>query len=273
MRKNGSDMPLEYPVDKFIDQEPDLSGFGANPAARLREALEKDEFTLYCQPILALSGPDRFPLGEVLVRMREEEKAMIPPGEFLPVFEHYRMMPQLDRWVVRHLAKRLAKGSRLPCFTMNVHEQTLADPGFPDFVAAELRAARTAPGSVVFEIEEADVLNRADLVARFVPLIKAAGGGVLIDGFGRKAVSFTPLKTVGVGYVKVDGSIVRKLLKSEVARTKLDAILRVGQALGIKVIAECVEEQDVLMRLKALGVNYAQGFGIVQPQPIDALAG
>jgi len=260
-------------VDKFVDQnDPDLSGFGDNPPARLKEALEKDEFTLYCQPILALSGADRFPMGEVLVRMREEEQAMLPPGEFLPVFEHYRMMPQLDRWVVRHILQRLAKGSRIPCFTMNVSDQTLADAAFPGFVKDELKAARAPVDSLVFEIDEIDILQRPESVARFVAAMKVVGSGVLIDGFGRKSVSFTPLKTLGAHFVKVDGSIVRKIMTSEVARTKLDAILRVGHAIDLKVIGECVEEQDVLMRLKALGVGFAQGFGIVQPQPIDSLA-
>jgi EAL domain-containing protein (putative c-di-GMP-specific phosphodiesterase class I) len=84
-------------------------------------------------------------------------------------------------------------------------------------------------------------------------------------------VSFGPLKSLGAAWVKVDGSIVRKLLTSEVARTKLNAVVRVGQATGVRVIAECVEEREVLDKLKALGVGYAQGFGIVKPQPIDAL--
>lgn len=251
----------------------ELAGFGDDPAERLREALQQDEFTLYCQPILALSGPDRFPMGEVLVRMREEEQAMLPPGEFLPVFEHFRMMPDLDRWVVRHVAQRLGKGSRLPCFTMNVSGQTLEDADFPKYVSAQLKLARAPVDSLVFEIEEADVLQKQEAVARFVAAMKVVGAGVLIDGFGRKAVSFSALKTVGAHFVKVDGSIVRKLLKSEVARTKLSAILQVGKAIDLKVIAECVEEQDILARLKSLGVAYAQGFGIVQPQPIDSLAG
>ena len=251
----------------------ELAGFGDDAPARLREALAKDEFALYCQPILALSGPERFPMAEVLVRLREEEQAMLPPGEFLPVFEHFRMMPELDRWVVRHVVRRLGKGSRVPCFTMNISGQTLDDAEFPAYVKGQLKAAGAAVDSLVFEIEEGDVLAKQDAVARFVAAMKVVGAGVLIDGFGRKAVSFTPLKTVGAHFVKVDGSIVRKLLKSEVALTKLNAVVRVGQAIDLKVIAECVEEQDILMRLKALGVGYAQGFGIVQPQPIDVVAG
>jgi EAL domain-containing protein (putative c-di-GMP-specific phosphodiesterase class I) len=115
------------------------------------------------------------------------------------------------------------------------------------------------------------VLNRAELVARFAAAMKAAGGGVLIDGFGRKSVTFTPLKSLRPDFVKVDGSIVRKIDKSEVARTKLTATLKVAHALGSAVIGECVEEREVLERLKALGVGYAQGFGIVKPQPLEAL--
>ncbi len=248
-----------------------LTGW-AKPEARLREAFEKNEFELYCQPILALSGDERYPMGEVLVRMQEEEQAMLPPGEFLPVLEHYNMMPLLDRWVVSNLAKHLAKGSRLPCFTVNVSGQTLADQEFPKYVAAALKAEGVPVDSLVFEIEEADVLQRGALVARFVAAMKVVGAGVLIDGFGRKAVSFTPLKSVGAHFVKVDGSIVRKILSSEVARTKLNAIIRVGHAIDLKVIAECVEEQEVLDKLRALGVGYAQGFGIVKPQPIGTFA-
>ena len=257
---------------KFIEQmDSELAGFGDDAPARLRDALAKDEFALYCQPILALSGAERFPMGEVLVRLREEEQAMLPPGEFLPVFEHFRMMPELDRWVVRHLARRIAAGARLPCFSMNISGQTLDDALFPAYVKEQLKAAGAPVDSLVFEIEEVDVLQKSEAVAKFVAAMKVVGAGVLIDGFGRKAVSFAPLKTVGAHFVKVDGSIVRKILTSEVARTKLNAILQVGKAIDLKVIAECVEEQDILMRLKAMGVGFAQGFGIVKPQPIDAL--
>lgn len=255
--------------------DPDLTGW-AKPEARLRQALENDEFSLVCQPILALGVAEesagRFPLAEVLVRLREEETAMLPPGEFLPVLEHYGMMPLLDRWVVKNVAKHLAGGSRIESLTMNVSTQTLDDVEFPAYAAAQAKSAGIPADSLVFEIEESDVLLRGDLVGRFVAAMKVVGAGVLIDGFGRKAVSFTPLKSVGAHFVKVDGSIVRKLLKSEVARTKLNAILRVGQEIDLKVIAECVEEQDILLQLKSLGVGFAQGFGIAPPQPMESFA-
>ena len=255
------------------DIDEGLAGF-SDPAARLRQAIDKDEFTLYCQPILALAGPerDRYPMAEVLVRLREEEAAMLPPGDFFPMFEHYGMMPELDRWVVRNVVKRLTAGSRIPRFTLNVSAQTLEETTFPIFVGTEIAKSGLPAGSVLFEIDEADTLDRLQSASRFAAAIKAAGGGLMIDGFGRRSVSFAALEKLDPDYVKVDGGIVRKLIKSSVAAGKLTAILRVAEATGMGVVAECVEEQDVLVRLKALGVGFAQGFGIYQPHPIDSVA-
>jgi EAL domain-containing protein (putative c-di-GMP-specific phosphodiesterase class I) len=266
-------MPLEYLVDQSsIDgTSADLAGW-PQPLLRLREALEKNEFALYCQPMVALTGGERYPMAEVLVRMREEERSLLPPGEFLPVFEHYAMMPQLDRWVLRHTVQQLARGSRIPRFTINVSGQTLRDAAFPAFAAAELRAARIAMDAVMFEIDESDVLARPEAAAGFASAVRAYGGGVLIDGFCRRAVSFAPFKDLRPHFVKVDGSVTRKLLANEVAQTKVKAVVRVADALGIGVVAECVEEQDLLARLKALDVGFAQGFGVYQPQPIERVA-
>jgi EAL domain-containing protein (putative c-di-GMP-specific phosphodiesterase class I) len=254
--------------EKFLDRmDHELAGW-SDPAARLREALEKDEFTLYCQPIRALAE-EKYPMAEVLVRMREEERALLPPGEFLPVFEHYGMMPQLDRWVLRHVIQHVAAGSRIGRFTINVSGQTLQDAQFPGFAAAELRAAGVAPDGVLFEIDESDVLARLESAVRFAAAVKGYGGGLLIDGFCRRSVSFSPLKSLRVDYLKVDGSVIRKIVANAAAQAKVKAVVRVAEVLRAGVVAECVEEQDVLVRLKALDVGYAQGFGVHQPQPIE----
>jgi EAL domain-containing protein (putative c-di-GMP-specific phosphodiesterase class I) len=262
-------MPLEYPVDeKSIDRtSAELTGW-LEPLARLKQALAKDEFNLFCQPIRSLKDK-RYVMGEVLVRMREEEAALLPPGDFFPVFEHYRMMPQLDRWVLRHTIKRLQAGSSLPRFTINLAGQTIDDVGFPGFVAAELAGAGVAASGIAFEIDENDALTRAEACARFAGAVKAIGCGVLLDGFGRKAVSFQPLKALRADFVKVDGSIVRRVVNFEASRRKLQAIVRVADSLHIGVVAECVEDQNLLVHLKALGVGYAQGFGVHPPYPID----
>jgi EAL domain-containing protein (putative c-di-GMP-specific phosphodiesterase class I) len=256
--------------DQFLDQmSRELTGW-SDPFARLRQALDRDELQLFCQPIVALGAPGGFVMAEVLVRLREEEALMLPPGDFLPVFEHYGMMPELDRWVVRHVVRELAavNPGAISRFTINVSVQTIGDPDFPDYVAAELKSMKLAPAALTFEIEESSVLRRAESASQFAAALKQAGCKVAIDGFGQRSVSFAPLKTLRVDFVKVDGSIVRNVLRSAVAEQKLKAVVRVGETIGIGVIAECVEAADVLARLKTLKVGYAQGFGIARPAPI-----
>jgi len=255
---------------QFLDQmSQELTGW-RDPFARLRQALDRDELQLYCQPILSLRPPGGFVMAEVLIRLREEEALMLPPGDFLPVFEHFGMMPELDRWVVSHVVRWLAaaRPGSLRAFSVNVSVQTIGDPDFPAFVAAQLRSVKVAPAALTFEIEESSVLARTESAAQFAVAVKSLGCKVAIDGFGQRSVSFTPLKTLRVDYVKVDGSIVRNLLRSSVAEQKLKAVVRVGETIGVGVIAECVEETDILARLKALNVGYAQGFGIARPAPI-----
>ena len=258
--------------DKLFAQADEALTGWSDPVARLRAALEKDEFVLYCQPIRALSGAPGFPMAEALVRLREEESSLLPPGEFLPVFEHYKMMPQLDRWVLRNVLRRLKLGSKVPRFTINLSVQTLEEATFPAAIAVELKAAGVAPDCVLFELDELDVLAKPHDTARFVSETKKLGCGVMIDGFGRRSVSFAPLKTLRIDFIKVDGSIIRKILKSETADNKLKAVVRIAEAIGMGVVAECVEEQDILMRVKALRVGYAQGFGIYHPRPIESVA-
>lgn len=257
--------------DQFLDQMSQKLAGWSDPFARLRQALDRDELQLYCQPILSLRPPGGFVMAEVLVRLREEEALMLPPGDFLPVFEHFGMMPELDRWVVSHVLRWLA-GARpggFRSFSVNISVQTIGDPEFPGFVASELRSLKIPPAALTFEIEESSVLARAESASQFAAAVKGTGCKVAIDGFGQRAVSFAPLKTLRVDFVKVDGSIVRNLLRSSVAEQKLKAVVRVGETIGLGVIAECVEENDILARLRALNVGYAQGFGIVRPAPID----
>jgi EAL domain-containing protein (putative c-di-GMP-specific phosphodiesterase class I) len=259
--------------DTFFERmDGELAGW-ANPVARLRQALVHNEFELYCQRILALSGNPQYPLAEVLVRMREEERALLPPGEFLPVFEHYGMLPQLDRWVVFHAVQRLVRNPRIPRITINVSGQTLADGEFLPYLAAAAQKYGVATNRLLIEIDESDVLSSLGAAVRFANAARALGCGVLIDGFGRRSVSFTPLKVLRVDLVKVDGRIVRRLATSEGARTKMAAVVRVAEALRIGVVAETVEEPAVLEQLRRLSVSHAQGFGIHQPQPIDAVLG
>ena len=170
---------------RFLEEMGHALAGWSDPATHLRDALQKNELQLYCQPILTLQN-SQFEAAEVLVRLREEEQALLPPGEFLPVFEHFRMMPDLDRWVARHVIDRLSKGSRVGRFSINVHGQSLADLDFPGFVADELRAARIPAAALLFEIDESDVLQKPSVAEGFASAMRAVGCGLVIDSFARR---------------------------------------------------------------------------------------
>ncbi|HKI64855.1 MAG TPA: EAL domain-containing protein [Burkholderiales bacterium] len=258
--------------DRFLDEMDDALTGWKDPAQRLRDALAGDELQLYIQPIARL-GESRFVMAEVLVRLREEETKMLPPGEFLPVFEQYGMMPDLDCWVVSKLVQRIARHAPggFRHFSINVAGKTLLDSRFPEYVSQTLRRFGVPAQALCFEIDEIDVLGRLDAAAQFGAAMRGLGCQVAIDGFGRRSASFAPLKSLRVDYIKVDGSITRNILSSDIALNKLRAIVRVAQTIKVGVIAEFVEETDVLVRLHTLGVGYAQGFGIARPTPIDEL--
>ena len=242
-----------------------------HPAARLREALDYDHFRLYAQPVISLTGAGGIAFAEVLVRLREEEARLLPPGDFLPAFEHYKMMVELDRWVVRNALRWLGSGGRFGKLSVNVSAQTIEEPGFAPFAAMQLRLAGLEPAALVVEIAENDALDRPAACERFAAEVKGIGCQLLLDGFARRAVSFDPLKALLVDYVKVDGAITRNVQRSAGAAAKMKAIVRVGQVTGVGVIAECVEDDKVLAALRELGAGYAQGFGVRKPAPLEEL--
>jgi EAL domain-containing protein (putative c-di-GMP-specific phosphodiesterase class I) len=243
-----------------------------DPVATLRHALSEDAFDLYCQPIAALGGLVlAYPMGEILIRLREEEQAMVPPGEFLPVLEHYGLMPQLDRWVLRKALNRLAVGSRIARLCLNLSAQTLADPAFPAFIAEELAPVRIPGSALLFEIEEHDAMAVPDCAARFGALAGSLGAGLVIEGFGRSADALQLLVYLPcLRAVKLHGAFTRQLLAEGRPSRLFERVLREAAARGIMAIAESVEEPRALPSLKALGVRYAQGFGVYRPQPLDS---
>lgn len=241
-----------------------------DPVKEFRRALVQDAFALYCQPIAALAGlVMAYPMGEVLIRLREEEEALLPPGDFLPVLEHYGLMPELDRWVVHQVLRRLATGSRIARFTVNVSAPTLVDRAFPPFLADALAAERMAGNCLLFEIEETDAMALPQCTARFTALVGSLGAGIVIDGFGRTPESLFLLDAPCVQLVKLYGSLTRQLLSGATPGRQFTRILEETSARGIRVIAECVEDPRAFRWLRALGVAYAQGFGVYKARPIE----
>ncbi len=237
----------------------------AEPIAYLRQALAADAFAVFCQPICALGEPLTYPMAEALVRLREEELALCPPGEFLPVLEHYGLMPELDRWVVQTVLRHASSGAH-PCFSVNVSRQTLEDRAFPGFVGRELEASGVPADRLLFEIDEPDALSAAGY--RFAVVMGALGSGVIIDGLGRGADFVEPLKIPGLRYIKVCSGLTRLLGAAGPLDEEIRALLQVTAGMKIGVIAECVEDPALLAALRSRGVGFAQGFGVRPPHPL-----
>lgn len=255
----------------ITDADPGLAGW-EDPLASLRRALDQDELQIYCQPIMALQGQgDKYPMAEVLVRLKEEEESLLPPGDFLPVFEHYRMMTDLDCWVVRKTVEWIAEDrpQSIRNFCVNISSQSLDDSRLVDYSSSVLARCGVKPERLCVEIDETDTLQRAEAAARFARSMRALGCRVVIDGFARRSVSFSAVKELQPEFLKVDGAVVRKIGVSSVAQLKLKAIARVCQVAGICIIAECVEDQLILEQLTRMSVDFAQGFGIAIPQPLE----
>src|SRR2546421_627011 len=191
------------------------------PVERLVQALQQDEFELYAQRIVALDRPQAFPMAEVLLRMREEEQRLLPPGAFLPVFERCGMMPELDRWVMRHAIARLARPGRHPCLSLNISAQTLSDPDFLSALATELGRHHVPAASIALEIGEEDALARPTSVQQFAAAVHRIGCHLTIDGFGQTELSYAPVEALRPNYVKVDHALVRNLDSNRASREKV----------------------------------------------------
>jgi EAL domain-containing protein (putative c-di-GMP-specific phosphodiesterase class I) len=201
-------------------------------------------------------------MAEVLVRLREEETALLPPGEFLPAFEHYGMMPQLDRWVRAHTREAPARRLAHP----RVHDQRLrARRSRTPSSRASSRAAariRVAPSAVAFEIDESDALARPRRRCASRPPVRARRGACCSTVSAGAGV-VRRVKALRRDFVKVDGSITRKLAASEGRATRWKAMLRVGEALGFGVVGRVRRGAGILEQLQGARRRLRQGFGIL----------
>ena len=249
----------------------ELTGW-EDSAARIREALAHDEFDLYVQDIVALrEGTVPARMQEVLIRMRDEEDTLIPPGAFLPVAEHCGLMAEIDRYVVtRVLAAQKSAGPRepgaQPLVCINLSIATFQDASFAEFVAKALERAGVAAESLCFEFEESDVLAAPADASRQARALQKVGCRRSMDGFGATRVAFEHLKEVPIDYLKIDGRVIFEILRDPVATAKVKAIQRVCRTIGVRTIAEQVESETTLLALRRLEVDYAQGFGIAAPR-------
>jgi len=250
-------------------------------AGLIRSAIENGEFRLFCQLITPLAV-DSGEAGhyEILVRLIEEEEGMMPPGMFFPLAEKHGLMPHLDRWVVQHVTEWVAlqksqdgqnpqgEQRESSMFFINVSGATIADPGFPEFLQLTLLEYGVHGTALCFEIPELELASRTADVAEFARQVRQCGCRVALSGFGRDRVLFDLIRGFQVEFLKIDGSIILDILHDPVKLAKVTAINQVAKKIGVKTIAELVESEEIIAKLREIGVDFAQGFGISRPRPL-----
>ena len=248
-----------------------------NARERILAAIERNEFTLFCQLIAPLHDGAGGNDYEVLIRLTEEENNLIPPGAFFPLAEELGLLPQLDRWVVSNLLDWIAaheshrKSAGRDAFFVNVATATLSDPDFPEYVEQQLHKHGLSGKVLCFEITDADLVAHRGDAEEFARCIKKAGCRLALSGFGRDRVSFNVLKNLPLDFIKIDGNLILHVLKNSADLGKVVAINRIARGIGLTTVAEMVEDDVTMGRLREMPVDYGQGFGISRPRPLSEL--
>jgi diguanylate cyclase (GGDEF)-like protein/PAS domain S-box-containing protein len=240
--------------------------------ARVTRAAEENRLELYFQPIRPIARPSAIAFHELTVRLRDDDGRLVAPGEFIPAAERYNVMSVIDRWVIERAMERL-KGStgELPLLAVNLSGTSLNEQSFIDFVLQQVGDAALAQ-ALCFEITETAAVTNLSNATFAMRELKARGCKFALDDFGTGLSSFMYLKTLPVDYLKIDGQFISHVADDAVDRSMVEAICKVGKALGIETVAECVESQAVLDELKRIGIDYAQGYFLANPEPIERLA-
>jgi len=242
---------------------------------KLIEALDRDRFVLYAQPIkLVASSTGNSDYQEIFIRFLDEEEKLLPPGGFFPILESYNLMSMLDRWVVNRvirwlLAKRKTQGNwNAPRCGINLSNDSISDAEFSRFIKEQLQTSMAPPGKLAFEVSEADAGAHAITLKRLIAALKPLGCGFALTGYSGEFVPVELLQALGIDFVKIDSHILTNIHPDDSGFARAKSIHRTCQATGICTIGEFVEQPETLEKLKELGVDYAQGYGIARPEPL-----
>jgi len=242
--------------------------------ARVTRAADDNRLELFFQPIVSLGSSGSRGFHELSVRLRDEGGELVPPSEFIPAAERYNLMSVLDRWVVgqamARLVERQRRGQALPLLAVSLSGTSLGEQSFVDFVLHGLGDPAIA-AALCFEITETAAVNSVSNARYLMGELRRRGCKFALGDFGTGVSSFVYLKTLPVDFLKIDRQFISHIADDPVNRSMVEAIGKVGRALGIATIAECVETETVLAELKRIGVDFAQGIFLAHPLPIAQL--
>ena len=239
--------------------------------SRITKACEEDRLVIFEQPIIPLNeNHDTRDHYELLLRMKDNAGGIIPPTAFIPAAERYNLMPTIDRWVVRHALRNLAQTKddtteRSYTLSINLSGNSLSDESFLDFVQEELQEADLPNGAVCFEVTETAAIANLNHVIHFMNELKKLGCLFSLDDFGSGLSSFAYLKSLPVDYLKIDRQFIKNMATNEIDCSFVDAFNQIGQVMGVKTVAEGVENALIQEKVTQLGVDYAQGYHFTRP--------
>jgi len=244
---------------------------------RIQDVLDQNRFRLFFQPIAKLSrkpGEKVTIHGEVLIRMLDENNRIVGPGSFIPAAERFQVMPAIDRWVVSNTFHMLMQNEvhidgRVSSCCINLSGQSLSDERFMGFLVDEINNSGVPPEILVFEITETAVIANLCNASKLISTLREMGCRFALDDFGVGLSSFGYLKNLAVDYLKLDGCFVKNMVRDNIDHAMVKAINQIGHTMNIKTIAEFVEDEETLNAIREVGVDYAQGYYIAKPAPIE----
>ncbi len=249
--------------------------------SRLTKALQFNSFCLYYQPIVPLAlAESQGKHYEVLLRLQDEPGKLVPPMAFIPAAERYNLMHLIDRWVIstffasldQHCQETGSSCLELCCsnmYAINLSGASINDESFIDFLEQQFSLYSVPPQVICFEITETVAITNLSKAGKLISKLKQLGCRFALDDFGSGMSSFAYLKNLPVDYLKIDGEFIKDIVDDPTDLALTQAINQVGHAMGIQTIAEFVENDNILKKITALGIDYAQGYGIAKPQPLQ----
>lgn len=226
-----------------------------------------DKFVLYHQEIRSIvSNGDANKHYEILLRYVKEDGEIVLPGEFLIAAEHYQISPKIDRWVILNCAQLLSKNlDDLSLCSINLSGHSINEPGMEHFINDTFSRFKIPKNKICFELTETAAIGYFSSAVEFMSNLKKQGFIFALDDFGTGLSSYEYLKSLPVDILKIDGSFVRNMDKDNVDFTLTKSMCEVGKAMGLKIVAECVENENVFKLLQEIGIDYAQGYYLDTP--------
>jgi diguanylate cyclase (GGDEF)-like protein/PAS domain S-box-containing protein len=241
-------------------------------AARINTALEESRFELFRMAIQPLQADEPGAHYEILLRMRDENGKIVAPDQFIVAAERYAITPAIDRWVIentlRWLVSEADERQRLALCSINLSGQSLGDDKFLPFVIDQFHRSGIDGRKICFEITETAAVANFSQAGRFIQALRELGVRFALDDFGTGLSSFGYLKHFPVDFLKIDGSFVKNMVHDPIDREMVRSINEIGHLTGKQTIAEFAENAEIIEMLRGLGVDYAQGWGVAQPQRI-----